>query len=208
MVKNTVEATRRWRKNNPDKVREYRNRYAKKHPEKVRAWSKRHYAKHKERLKENERMRRINNRDILNARQRARRAENRDRFNEYAKQFRDKNPASGYWSVTKRNAIRLGVDFDLDQEWFRSRLAAGACELSGLPFEFKTKGKLRKRNPNTPSVDRIIPGGPYTKANCRLILWWLNSALSNLGEEYALSVFRAIFIKRGEILAHDIREAA
>lgn len=93
------------------------------------------------------------------------------------------------WSTSKKSARLKGVDFDLDHDWFRVRLAAGICQVSGLPFDLTAA----KRVAASPSVDRIDPKGPYTKANCRLILWWINQAFSNMGEDYAFGVFRAIF---------------
>lgn len=74
--------------------------------------------------------------------------------------------------------------------------------MSSLPFSYS------KRSPNLPSIDRIDPKGPYTKENCRLILWWLNRALIDLGEEYAMQVFRGIFVSRGEMLSYEDRMAA
>lgn len=79
--------------------------------------------------------------------------------------------------------------------------------MSGLPFKPGTSGP-GSRNPDAPSVDRKDPAGPYTKENCRMVLWWLNRALSNLGEEYSIAVFRAVFIKRGEIQGYEDRIAA
>jgi hypothetical protein len=80
---------------------------------------------------------------------------------------------------------------DLTKEWFQERLKAGVCEMSGLPFDMESK-----RSRATPSVDRIDPNGPYTKANCRMIIWFLNRALSNLGDDYALMVFERVLEKR------------
>jgi hypothetical protein len=117
----------------------------------------------------------------------------------YQKNHRLNNRGSWFWSATKKAAQRAGVSFDLDRDWFEKRLQGGVCELSGFAFDFGAPAIPGGRVPNGPSVDRIDPRGPYTKANRRLILWWLNRALSNMGEEYALQIFRGILRKRGEL---------
>lgn len=83
-----------------------------------------------------------------------------------------------------------GTECNLTKEWLQAKVDAGLCELSGLPLDMETK-----RGPNSPSIDRIDPRGGYTKENCRVILWFLNHALSNKGEQYAIQVFRAVVEK-------------
>ena len=63
-----------------------------------------------------------------------------------------------------------GIEFDLDIDWFFKKLLNG-CELTGIPFETD----IKKINMKTASVDRINPGGGYTKDNCRMILFGLNA---------------------------------
>lgn len=93
----------------------------------------------------------------------------------------------------KDEAKRKGVEFDLSLEWFEARLKAGVCELSGLRFDFERGG----HKPNAPSVDRVAPGSHYTEANCRMILYSINVALHNWGEDYVLNVFRHVLARRG-----------
>ena len=64
--------------------------------------------------------------------------------------------------------------------------------MTGIEFDMSVS-----RSANSPSIDRINPAGPYTKENCRMILWSLNRALSNHGEEYMFDLFKRIFEKRG-----------
>ena len=85
-----------------------------------------------------------------------------------------------------------GLDCDLTNDWVREKFAAGVCEMTGIEFDMSVS-----RSANSPSIDRINPAGPYTKENCRMILWSLNRALSNHGEEYMFDLFKRIFEKRG-----------
>ena len=84
----------------------------------------------------------------------------------------------------KRRASQKNIAFGLSRDWVLSRLKAGTCELSGLPFDLTTGG----RAPYTPSIDRIDNSKGYTVENCRVILWALNAAFSTWGE----CVFREI----------------
>ena len=99
------------------------------------------------------------------------------------------------WIGVKAEARRKGVSCDLPLTWFEEKLKAGHCEMSGLAFDFETIVK-GSPGPNTPSVDRIVAGGNYTASNCRLILFCINRALSNFGEDYILKVFSQVLARR------------
>ncbi len=76
---------------------------------------------------------------------------------------------------------RLGLVMDLDQEWLAVKLRAGVCELSGVTFNMDVRS--RKANVRTPSIDRIKAGSGYTKDNCRVVAFGVNSALQAWGLE-------------------------
>jgi hypothetical protein len=199
---------RAWKKRNPDKRKAYKAKYETANPDKVRQWGRTAYLRNREKRLEACKQYREENKATILERERQRRLANPEKMRTWQRDWRTKNPASSMWSSTKKSARVQGVPFDLDKEWFSERLLDGTCEMSGLPFEVE-RGIGFGRNPNAPSVDRIKAGGPYTKANCRLILWGLNRALSNLGEDYYLKIARAILVKRGEMLRpEDARMAA
>jgi len=87
----------------------------------------------------------------------------------------------------RRRSKAEGWEFDLDCDWLIQRLEAGICEISALPFDMSAI-----KGPYTPSVDRVIAGGGYTKRNCRVVLMCVNSALMNWGFEAFLPVAKAI----------------
>lgn len=202
------EKSRLWRRNNPDKVRAYKKRYHANHIEAVHKRHAQRYQRNKDQIKERLKKWRSENPEQIHRAQREWRAKNRERVRLYQRNHRLRNRGSWFLSSVKKSAQRLGVDFDLDKEWFERRLGAGLCELSGLAFDFSAPVKGGPRIAGGPSVDRINAKKGYTKDNCRLILWWLNRALSNLGDEYALHVFRHVFIRRGEIGGTMAAEAA
>lgn len=181
-------------------------------PEKVKASG----AAYRERYKERDALKRLKNKDAINKRAKEHRLQDTE-FNRKRREFRnknlkmmrqiekeDRNKNRGKWQIksARRRAKDFGIEFDLDYAWIEPKIRAGVCELSGLPFD------SYYRSPNLPSIDRINPQGPYTKENCRLILWALNRAMSDLGQDYLFSVLRAVFVKRGEILDYEDRMAA
>ncbi len=89
----------------------------------------------------------------------------------------------------KWRADEKHLPFDLDRHApeIVARLNRGCCEMSGLLFDFRSAG----RTPNSPSIDRIRPELGYTYANIRFILWCLNVAFGDWGEETTFQIMRA-----------------
>lgn len=193
-----LDRARAWRKNNPDKVRAAKKRDWAKRGDQYNAKNREWYRKNREEHLAKLRIDRVANPKKYSTAQKAWKEKNPEKVRLIRERHRINNRESLMWSYAKKSARKSGVSFDLDREWFRERLDAGICEMSGLSFDLG-----QRRGPNTPSVDRIDPKGAYTKKNCRIVLWWVNRALSDLGEEYCLGVFRAIFIKRGEIVVQE-----
>lgn len=208
--------TRRlWRKKRDDENRESVRARAKKwrdeNKDLVRAAKKRDYELHKEKRHETQRKYNeknknqriiyrkkhyIENRDKLLAKSKEWSLANPERVKERGQKYWRENRAGKMLTQVRKNSKDNGMVCDMTYEWFQVRLDAGVCEMSGMPFDMESK-----RGPNSPSIDRIRAGAPYTRDNCRMILWSLNHALSNYGEDYVFSVFRNIFIKRGEMSA-------
>lgn len=198
-----IEKNRAWKAKNRDRIKAYKKKYAKNHPEKVQAWQRATYLRNRDKRLKAAKAYHVANRDEVRAKAKQHRIANPELYREHRLRNRANNRAGLMLSNTKKSAKNTGVAFDLDREWFRSRLAAGVCEMSGLPFELASTRLGWGRNPNGPSVDRIVAGGGYTKSNCRMILWSLNRALGNWGDDYFLRVFRAILERRGEMAASE-----
>jgi hypothetical protein len=92
---------------------------------------------------------------------------------------------------------RERLAFDLDVDWLERRLAAGRCELTGIPFNMSVAG--RRRNAFTPSIDRIVAGGGYTKSNCRVVIYALNAAMNDWGLDVVYQVAEALLARRLEV---------
>lgn len=196
---------RAWKENNREKVREHKRRDHAKRRDAIRAKCREDYKRNRENRRAKAAARYAANRDAICAKVRADRAKNPELFRESQRNHKRKNPYSWRLYSVRKNAKRKGVPCDLDVEWFATRIERGTCELSGVPFDLKRADGL---GPLCPSVDRIKARGPYTKKNCRLILRCLNVALGEHGDDFMLRIFRAVFIKRGEISDYEDRMAA
>jgi len=76
--------------------------------------------------------------------------------------------------------------------WIAARLRGGVCELSGLPF----RRGAGPRSPFSASIDRRDSRLPYTEENCRVVLWALNSAMGEWGEDAFAPIARAWLERR------------
>ena len=72
----------------------------------------------------------------------------------------------------RTRAKRKGLQFNLTNRWAEVRWT-GRCEWTGIPFDLNPEGPGSRLL--SPSVDRLVPKRGYTKDNCRIILFGVNS---------------------------------
>jgi hypothetical protein len=172
--------------------------------QKQREWQKSTGHANKRRAENTERAREIDreyyakNRESQREKRNAARAARREEHRRWTRANVRKRPMQATLNRIKAYSKKHGLACDLTLEWLQERFDAGVCELSGLPFD---KENFRPFNRDRPSIDRRIPGGPYTQENCRMILWSINRALCSYGEDYVLGVFAAILKRREEAAA-------
>lgn len=114
----------------------------------------------------------------------------RDRTQEAAK-IQEKRSDTYLWlkynlKYKRYQAKKLGLAFDLDDEWLKSQPMM--CAISGKSF---TVG-----GPCTPSFDQKIAGKGYTRENTQLICLWLNMAKRDWPEDQ----IRALIVETAEVL--------
>ena len=90
------------------------------------------------------------------------------------------------FQLARKRALREGIRFELTREHVEQLFeeSGGACQLTGIPFDFEAVPWARWR-PWAPSIDRMIPSEGYIAENCRLVCVATNLALNQWG----LSVF-------------------
>ena len=109
------------------------------------------------------------------------------RASETFKAWKLLNRANTLVNQARWRAKSKGLPFELDVADIQSRIGAGVCELTGLPFDAKTP-----RAWNAPSLDQRRPGEGYTRANTRVVLYAANVMMNTWGEGPVLKVAKAI----------------
>mgnify|MGYP001568535542 CR=1 FL=1 len=125
------------------------------------------------------------------------------RIKDQQAQKRKRNSLNGksysLWKASARRAQKRNEAFSLTRQWIKDRLVVGTCAISGLPFDLSAT----KRSPYSPSIDRIVNNKGYTPENCRVILWALNAAFSNWGEEEFKMIVKHWLVTNGETIGTD-----
>lgn len=97
----------------------------------------------------------------------------------------------------RRTAEKKGLPIDIDMAYLLDlhHSQNGLCKLSGIVLE-TTRFEGHRTNPRVISVDRIYPSLGYVRGNVRLIIWGLNCALGEWGEEYFAELARVYLLHR------------
>lgn len=94
-----------------------------------------------------------------------------------------------------RAAGKRSDSVSITAEWVASKIENGYCELTGIPFDLSPSDEFG-RNPFAPSLDRKdSKNRNYDVDNSRVVLWAVNSALSEFGEQTMLPILKAMVIK-------------
>lgn len=83
------------------------------------------------------------------------------------------------------------LPINITAEWIEKKLNNGACELTGLQFDFKPTNKTAY-NAYAPSLDRINSTKGYTKSNVRVVLVSVNLALNQYSDKVMLPILEAL----------------
>jgi hypothetical protein len=89
----------------------------------------------------------------------------------------------------KLRSHKMGYACDLNIAWYREKLQAGVCEITGLPFQ-KWGTSLHKLY--APSVDRIDNSKGYMRDNCRMILYGINALKGEGTDQDMETIARAL----------------
>lgn len=117
-----------------------------------------YYNKNKEAYKE----RYIKNKDKQKEMSRLWRERNKEKRQEYDREYFINNRDTYTLNSIRRRAKKIGVDFDLDVD---DIMSPDVCPVFGFTLE---RG-VKKLQPNSPSVDRLVPSSGYIKGNTQVI---------------------------------------
>lgn len=93
----------------------------------------------------------------------------------------------------KHRSKKMGFAFDLDihREELEDRISVGSCELTGIAFDMEGV-----KTWNAPSLHRRVPSMGYTAANIAIVLWAVNAACGDWGEDILAEVSSAFLERR------------
>lgn len=134
------------------------------------------------------------NRETLKAKRRVYRLKNVKRFrakaikNYYDKRHTPRQRARQIWRSSKVRALQAGREFSLSFSKVLAAIESGFCEATGLPFDMH---HAKGRSPFAPSLDRKDNSKGYTDGNTRVVVWALNMACGDYGEEVLWQVVKA-----------------
>ena len=163
--------------NNTPERKEYMRRWMAANKEKRKAYLAAYVQKNKGRHNERGKQWREKNLDKSRAMSRAiyqrykERRLTRSREVYHRDRLTPKSIAKELYGGALQRAKKRGLEFNLTREWLIEKVAAGRCEVSGLPFD-RGAGKT---HPMSASVDRIRLDGGYTTDNSRVVIWAVNS---------------------------------
>lgn len=108
-----------------------------------------------------------------------------------------KNPEKRFMSSTKQSAKEWGLSFDLTDEWFKTRLDRGVCEVTGLPIKIKSykQGDRGNRGFYSPSIDRIDNTVGYVPSNCRMVCWGYNLVKNKFTDRDVVALAVALIVQ-------------
>ena len=95
----------------------------------------------------------------------------------------------------RRRALQRGLAFELEQSWILDKLEKGICDVTGLPFTFKTQEEYGKENncqPFSPTLDREFSEYGYTHENTRVVVAVYNYAKMHWTDEDVMVMVRAM----------------
>jgi hypothetical protein len=89
----------------------------------------------------------------------------------------------------KKSAKRRNIVFNISIEDVLPGVQSKNCQLTGIPFNLKPPEK-KAMNLYAPSIDRIDNNKGYTKDNIRIVLWAVNRAVGEDGDEVMLPILK------------------
>lgn len=100
--------------------------------------------------------------------------------------------AGELYRQAKRRANKQEVPIDITKEDIVEHLERNTCEVTGIPFQ----SYPGPQGPFSPSLDRIVPELGYVKGNVQVVVWALNAARGDWGDDVLWKVVAARWPER------------
>jgi hypothetical protein len=153
-------------------------------------YQRKYRERNREKLRQNAANNYHKNRDSIREKTKSYRLAHPGQDRKYYISSRKRSPWRFLVLSAKKRAEKIGVPFDLTNEWAQARWT-GRCELTNLPFNLEFTGRNGPMH-WSPSIDRKIPAVGYVQENCRFVLHCVNSFKSTGTQEEMLYVANAL----------------
>lgn len=90
-----------------------------------------------------------------------------------------------------KSAKRRDINSELDFDYLYNKLLKNKCEVTGILFDLNKNNKWKK-NPYSPSIDRINNKIGYTKENTRIVIWQYNLMKGELTDSELLDICKIL----------------
>ena len=83
---------------------------------------------------------------------------------------------------------------DFDSLWIEEKIRAGACEVTGIPFDLNTQvsNSVHAKNPWVPSIDRVDSSKPYARDNVQIVVYMYNVCKAEFDHDAVVKFCRAV----------------
>lgn len=101
-------------------------------------------------------------------------------------------------AMAKNRAKVQEIPFDIDHEYLLDLwdYQSGHCAVSGQLLDLSQPTEF-SCNPDSPSLDKIVPKLGYIKGNVRFVCYQVNMALNEYGEDQLIEMCRRVVAFRG-----------
>lgn len=169
------EYAKQWRQNNAEVLKQKSKQYYQNNTEK----RKQYYQSNVEAIKEYRKQYRQNNKTYSKEYYQ----NNADKIKERSREYNKDNPEKKMLNTAKKRAKQKNVPFNINEE---DVVVPSICPILGIPLERGLGKKVPQ--PNSPSLDRIVPEKGYVKGNVIVISQRANMIKSNATPEEIIAV--------------------
>jgi len=172
-----------WYQNNAEKYKERKKLYYQNNLEKVKEQQKLYRQNNLEKVKEQQKLYYQNNPEKVKERKKLYRQNNAEKVKEQRKLYHQNNPEKGMIRHARNRAKQKNLPFDIDES---DITIPAVCPILGIPLEVGIGKKTIQ--PNSPSLDRIIPQKGYVKDNVIVVSSKANIIKNNATPEEIIAV--------------------
>lgn len=96
---------------------------------------------------------------------------------------RPRGRAQNIYNAAASRAKTKGLEFSITRDFIQQGIERGFCARSGIAFDLSETKIPNRRNPFSPSVDRIDANKGYTLENSQIVVWCYNMGKCEMSDD-------------------------